>query len=75
MPILIMISAWSVEVGTWYQIPGKAKSEDFKEPKKRLVDLVRMSIAAHRKGHGDIVWACWQPGGAGSAASTVAQCS
>ena len=36
-----------------------------KNPQKRLVDLVRMSIAAHRKGHGDIVWACWQPGGAG----------
>ena len=65
MPILITISTLSVEAGTWYQIPSKAKSEDFKNPKQRVVDLVLLSIAAHRKGHGDVIWVCWQPGLAG----------
>ena len=55
-----------MQVGRWYNIPGKASSEEFKDPSKRLVDLVRMSISAHRVKHGDIVWACWQPGGAGA---------
>ena len=66
MPILITIFTLSVEAGTsWYQIPSKAKSEDFKNPKQRVVDLVLLSIAAHRKGHGDVIWVCWQPGLAG----------
>ena len=55
-----------VQVGTWYQIPTKPTSQEFKKPKKRVEDLVKMSIAAHRLGHGDIVWTCWQPGIAGA---------
>ena len=54
-----------VQAGTWYQVPGKAPSSAFKRPSKRVIDLVRMSICAHRAHRGDIVWACWQPGGAG----------
>ena len=54
-----------MQAGTWYQIPGKAPSQDFKTPSTRIVDLVRMSIKAHRARRGDIVWTCWQPGGAG----------
>ena len=49
-----------MEAGTWYALPGKASSEDFKNPRKRLVDLVRMFIAAHRVNRWDIVCSCWQ---------------
>ena len=56
---------FGVQAGTWYEIPGKAKSEDFASPSKRLTDLVKMAILAHRVGRGELVWACWQPGLAG----------
>ena len=55
-----------MQAGTWYEIPHKAKSKAFATPKQKIVDLVKMSILAHRCGRGNIVWACWQPGGAGS---------
>ena len=60
-----------MKVGTWYQVPTKAKSSDFANPTKHLRDLVKMSIMAHRRNRGDIIWACWQPGGAGVAIGDV----
>ena len=55
-----------VKEGTWYVVPGKATSAEFANPSKNILDLVRMSVLAHRHGAGNIVWGCWQPGGAGT---------
>ena len=55
-----------MQAGTWYHLPTKASSDAFRNPSPRLVDLVKMSVLAARLGHGDIVWASWQPGGAGT---------
>ena len=55
-----------MQAGTWYLIPGKAPDAAFRQPTKHLTDLVKMSILAHREKVGNIIWACWQPGGAGA---------
>ena len=68
---LLLTPYRGVKVGTWYQVPTKAKSSDFDRPTKPLRDLVKMSILAHREQRGDIIWACWQPGGAGVAIKDI----
>ena len=61
MPMLITHIRMSLAAETEYQTSSKAQSEEFKNPKARLVDMVRLSIAAHGKGHASISWHCWQP--------------
>ena len=60
-----------MQAGTWYQVPSKADDGDYKKLSPQLVDLVRMSVKAHRVNRGNIVWACWQPGTAGAAIRDV----
>ena len=55
-----------VKAGQWYEIPRKAASGKFNEIPQEVRDLVKLSAMAHKKGHGNFIWTCWQPGGAGS---------
>ena len=56
-----------MEVGRWYENANRRPSdEDLLNPTEYAVDLVHLATMAHRNKVGSLIWACWQPGGAGS---------
>lgn len=53
--------------GTWWEVPKKARAGAYASIPENVTDLVRIATAAHRCGRGNLIWAGWQPAGAGIA--------
>ena len=61
-----------MEEGTWFAIPEKVRGNAVDEHMaSRVYDLVKYATSAHRLGHGNIMWMCWQPCGAGEKPTRV----
>ena len=53
--------------GRWYELPTlETDHSAFDTADTRLHDIMKYATHAHREKVGDVVWMCWQPGGAGS---------
>ena len=57
----------TAEVGYYFENASKRPSDyELLNPTITITDLVRTATAAARAGVGSLVWATWQPGGAGT---------
>jgi hypothetical protein len=53
--------------GRWYELPRlESDHSAFVSADTKLHDIMKYATQAHRSRVGDVVWMCWQPGGAGS---------
>jgi hypothetical protein len=63
------------EDGTWFVVPPRPSAEEIRceyvTRHGRVEELAKYATAAHRSQRGNIIWMCWQPGGAGSKPSRV----
>ena len=56
-----LVSGYQHLGNRWYKRTRKAKADEFVESlSPHIVDLVKVMTAAHREGHGDIVWLAYE---------------